>query len=158
MINILHSKAIVWFCLVVGLLAIATVVAIKQDAGPQTAQQQLEVSQQNVEVTALPEGFPNNLPLEAEAKVTQNYNATTNDGRVQATRVFETSKTLDENYKIYSDYAKNNGWSLNTGIDQKDLKVITATKDGQVLQVTINLNTATQIKTVNISLSQSTPR
>jgi hypothetical protein len=64
---------------------------------------------------------------------------------------------LEENVKIYTDYFKKNGWQLNTGIDNKDLKVVSATKDNLQAQVTINQNSATKIKTVSISVMEINP-
>ncbi len=156
MTNLFQSKAVIWLCLLAGIIALAAIIVFKQSAtkNSEIKSTELKVEQKDVDISKLPDTFPADIPLEAGAKITQNYNATTNDGRSQATRAFETTKTLDENYKIYTNYIKNGGWTLGTGVDQKNFKVITASKNGQVLQITMNLNLGTQVKTINITLSQ----
>src|SRR5688572_25742188 len=152
MANLLHSRAIIWLCLIVGLLAIAKVLVIQQYRSTPTAKPaEVRIDKKDLDASQLPEKFPADLPLEAGAKVTQNYNITTDDGRFQATRTFETSKTLEENVKIYTDYFNKNGWQAGTAIDNKDSKVLSATKGGSSLQIAISQNPVTQIKTVNIS-------
>lgn len=155
MSNFLQSKAIIWFCLLAGIIAIATVMAARRYGNaPTTPPVELKVETKDVPTSQFPENFPTDLPIEKGAEVTQNYTATTNDGRFQATRTFQTAKTLDENYKIYRDYSLKNGWELGTGVDQENIKVVTATKGNLTMTVTISQSTSSQAKTVNITITE----
>lgn len=58
----------------------------------------------------IPSGFPLNLPVERNSTVLQNYEATTNDGRVQSTRIVTTTKTVAEAIEVYSDFFATLGW------------------------------------------------
>lgn len=110
----------------------------------------------NVDPSQAPAKFPSNVPIEAGAKIVQNYNANTADGRFQATRVFETSKSLAENFKIYGDFAKADGWETRSQIDQPTYKMLLFHKGNADLQVSIDENQSTKIKTVNISYTEIT--
>lgn len=92
--------------------------------------------------------------MESGAKIVQNYNATTNTGLFQATRVFETSKSLDENLKIYSDFINKNGWKLISSLNQANIKALAAQKNKGNLQITLSENTQTKVKTVSITYSE----
>ncbi len=114
-----------------------------------------KVTKTNVDFDKAPQGFPEGVPIETGAKLTQNYNATTPDGRFQATRVFETSKTLDENLAIYSDYLKKQGWEIGSTLNDPTYKVVSGTKGVQNMQVVIDENKVNKIKTVSITYSES---
>lgn len=102
----------------------------------------------------LPDKFPADLPIEANAEITQNYNASTEDGRFQATRTFETKKTLSENLSIYRQYLNNNGWAVESTVDEPTYKKISGSKGIQVLQISLSENANTRVKTVSISLTE----
>lgn len=114
-----------------------------------------KVVKTNVDFDKAPKGFPEGVPIEAGAKLTQNYNATSPDGRFQATRVFETAKTLDENLAIYSDYLKKQGWVVGSTLNDPTYKVISGTKGLQNMQIVIDENKVNKIKTVSITYSES---
>lgn len=116
--------------------------------------QPLKVEKTEVPLNQAPVGFPADIPIEAGAKFLQNYNAMAENGLFQATRVFETAKTLDANFKLYGDYIANNGWTLLTSLNQETLKVLSAKKGEGNLQITINENSLTKIRTVDISYSE----
>lgn len=68
---------------------------------------------ENVKPAELPKGFPADLPLEAGAKILNNYNATSPDGkRMQATRSFESAKTASANFDLYKTYLTKNKWTI----------------------------------------------
>ncbi len=115
----------------------------------------IRVEKREIDATKLPESFPKDIPIEQGATVTQNYNAISAGGRFQATRVFETTKSLDANIKIYQDYFKANKWTINAFVDQENYKMILATKDNFQIQVSINHNIISGINTVDISFTKS---
>jgi hypothetical protein len=55
--------------------------------------------------TSTPEGFPVDIPIEKDAKVTQSYSLDYT-GQKQLTFVFESKKTVKENYTLYKDFLK----------------------------------------------------
>jgi hypothetical protein len=156
--DFLHSKKLLWIFAAVGLAAViivgATAAFYKKGGAPVAAKPAFKVEKKEIDLSKLPDKFPADIPQEKGAKVVQNYTATTNDGRFQATRVFETAKTLDENVKIYSDYMDKQGWVAGTATNTKTLRVVNGTKGDLTLQVTVNENSATKTKTVNITVTQ----
>ena len=157
--NFLQSKRLIWVFVIIAAVAIvATGIAAlwyKQQSFQSGETKSSQITKKSISVEKVPENFPAGLPLETGAKVTQNYTATTATGGVQATREFETKKTLDENYKLYQDYLKKNDWQFSGGTNQPDLKVISADKGDLHITITINNNTVTKVKTVEITVTQS---
>ena len=129
---------------------------MKDSGGPSTQQADDNriVEKNKVSDSRLPEKFPTNLPTEPNAVVTQNYNAVADDGRFQATRTYETTKTLPENLTIYRQYLNSNGWDIESTVDQPTYKKISGKKGIQKLQVSISENETTKVKTVSISLTE----
>ncbi len=155
--DFLQSKKIIWVFAIIAIAAVLVAVIAgmmaKKKVSTSVKSEEVKVNQKEVDQTKLPDKFPSEIPLEQGAKITQNYNATGSDGRFQATRAFVTAKTLDANYKIYTDFFKNNGWQLETGVNQTEVKVINASKDKLHAQVTLNYNVTTQLKTVDITIA-----
>ncbi|QQS22838.1 hypothetical protein IPM19_04405 [bacterium] len=145
---------------VVGFLIIAGLVYfIKDKRSSDTEQfyndQVPSVQKTNVDFAKLPDKFPEDIPLETDAKITQNYNSTTPEGHFQATRTFETQLTLAENYGIYEKFLKDNGWTIIATTNDPGYKMIAGSKDKQNIQVTIDENKgSSKTKTVSISYSE----
>lgn len=112
---------------------------------------------QRVEVdkSSLPEKFPFDIPLEKNAVITQNYNATAEDGSFQATRAFLTEKSLAENLAIYKKYFIDNDWKITATVNQTAFKKLTATRGGQTIEVSINDDAASKLNTVSITLTEA---
>ncbi len=128
----------------------------KHNSGKKTSsQEELVVLKNEVSTNKLPDQFPTTVPIESGAEITQNYNASTPDGRFQSTRAFVTTKSLADNLKTYQDYLKSNGWKVLATIDEETYKMILGTKDQSQLQVSISENTISKVKTVDISLTMS---
>lgn len=127
----------------------------KRDGDKQAVAQQAIVEKINVDFAKDPEKFPSDIPMEAGAKLTQNYNATTPTGAFQATKVFLTTKTLAENLTIYTNYFQQNGWKITASLDQPTYKMVTGAKDKQSIQVSIDENKMTKDRTVSINFTES---
>lgn len=159
--NFLTSKKVIWVFVFFGLVAIIAAVKavstnpanISQTNSPVNAQKKQDVAIKKVDNSKLPDQFPADIPLEAGATVTGNYNATATDGRSQATRSFETQKTLDENFKIYSDFFKSAGYKVDSTINQATFKAILASKADFKVQVNMSVNPTTKVKTVDITVT-----
>ena len=104
-----------------------------------------------VPTETLPDKFPADFPLEKNVPVNANYNAQT-EGAFQSTRQFVSQKTLAQNYTLYTDYLKKDGWTIEAALDQETVKAIFASK-GSNMSVTINIsrNESTAENTVDIS-------
>lgn len=109
------------------------------------------VTKKDVPTNEVPDKFPKDIPVEADAKITQNYNATSVDGTFQATRVFETKKTLDANFKIYQDYLKNNNWKIESTVNQPEYKMLYASSGASTIQIAMNDNKVAKVSTIDIS-------
>lgn len=120
-----------------------------------STQKELNVVKKDLAFNKNPEQFPTNIPIEEGAEITQNYNATTADGRLQATRAFITNKSLADNLKIYQDYFKTNDWKVIATVDQDVYKMILGSKDNTQIQVSVNENSISKVKTVDISMTKS---
>lgn len=102
----------------------------------------------------LPELLPDNLPLEKDATITQNFSAKSKDGSIQATRAYETSKTLAENLQLFTKYLKDNGWTIKSTLDNLNYKKVSGAKGNTTIQISISENSVSKIKTVTISMVQ----
>lgn len=58
------------------------------------------------------QGFPVNLPVEAGSIDLQNYESTSNDGRIQSTKKFTTELTITEATQKYVEFFKKLGWQV----------------------------------------------
>lgn len=103
-----------------------------------------------VDSNQLPDRFPANFPLEKNVPINANYTAQA-EGAFQSTRQFISNKSLAENYKLYSDYLKKDGWKIEATLDEATVKSIFATKGRASVTVTMSQNTTTRESTVDIS-------
>ena len=110
----------------------------------------LKVTRTDVPPAQAPTGFPTDIPIEKNAQIIQNYNATAN-GLIQATRTFITKQTLADNFTLYSNYLKNSGRTVTNSLDLSTDKGLAATRNNSNLQITISQNTITKVNTVDIS-------
>lgn len=115
-----------------------------------------EVQKTNVDFSKLPDKFPEDIPIEKDAKTTQNYNSTTPEGQLQATRTFVTQLSLEENYQIYEKFFQDNGWTIKATTNEPTYKMIAGGKDKKNILVAIDENKGPdKTKTVSISYSES---
>ncbi len=151
-------KLVVLVAAVLALLFVAFLVTKKfanRSSEQQSAQQKPAVVEKtNVDFSKNPEKFPTDIPVEAGARITQNYNAVTPQGMFQATKVFETKDSLSSKLALYTKYFNDNGWSITATVDQETFKMVSAQKDGQTIQVSIDQNKVTNIRTVSINYSE----
>lgn len=116
--------------------------------------QTAKVEKTNVDFSKTPERFPTNVPIENGARLTQNYNATSPGGNFQATRTFETTKALDFNLNLYTEFLKSDGWTVKATVNNPTYKMVMGTKGEQSLQVSIDENKSNKIKTVSITYTE----
>lgn len=105
----------------------------------------------------LPEKLPTNLPTEVGAKITQNYSSTNATGDFQATRAYESKKTMAENKKIYTDFFAKDGWKVVAFLDESDYKVMTAIKGDLQMQLSLRQGISAQVVEVEQTIT-ATPK
>lgn len=87
------------------------------------------------EPTKAPEGFPPSIPIEKDAKITDNFIAVSPEGKTTVVREFASKVTMAQNYELYKAYLKNSGYTIETDLSQADQKIVSGTKDGYRLRV-----------------------
>jgi len=116
-------------------------------------QTQPKVTRTDVDPTVVPEKVPKDIPMEKGATIIQNYTLATTDGKAQSTRAFKTSKSLADNYKLYTNYFNDNGWTIQNFVDNPKSKMINAVKDETRVQVTLNESSVDKSRTVDITVT-----
>ncbi len=160
--SVFSNRKVIWALLIVLVLAVAAVLfysgvfkSNNSTETPLTTKTEPTVETKEVEKSQLPDKFPADFPIEAGATVTTNNVKTSSDGRFQSTHSFESAKTVDQNFAIYSDYFKTHGWIINSTVTTiKNYRSIYAGKGDITIQVSINDNQATHVKTVDIYVVQ----
>lgn len=109
------------------------------------------VTKKEVPANEAPSGFPSEVPIEAGAKITQNYEADTTDGRHQATRTFESSRTVAQNYQTYLNFLTQNGWEVTNKLQTDNLASVFGKKDDAELSATISKNSISGVVSVELS-------
>ena len=112
------------------------------------------LSKTEVPVDRLPNNFPSNLPLESNVKITQNFLAKGVDGRLQSTRVYESARTVNDNFVVFGQYLKQNNWNVQATNKTDTLSSLIAQKDFLKINVTIAKNSVSKINTVDITISE----
>jgi hypothetical protein len=163
--NSIISRKWVGVFLAVGFLAV--IVAViggvvgrgKVQDKPQDNQTMLQAStiRKAVDENSLPDKFPADFPRESGAKILQNDVQTSADGKFQATRSYETAKTLADNFQIFQTYFQKTGWKVTDSVNALNFKSITAVKGDLSLKVSLNNNELTKTQTVDLYLIQVTP-
>ena len=165
MANFIGSKKVLWLFVIVGAIAVIAALIVALTAtkrpGQKTANSNAnlppapQVKKEVVANNQLPDLFPADFPMEANAKIVQNFNGTDSSGKfLQATRTFVTAKTLDQNFTIYQSYFQKNGWTITTSSNLPMLKSLTATKGKVQISVTMSENSLSHVKTVDITATQ----
>ncbi|RJP45620.1 hypothetical protein C4587_00515 [Candidatus Parcubacteria bacterium] len=108
--------------------------------------------------SSLPQGFPSDVPIEAGAKILKNYTATSPSGRVQATREFESSRSVGENFSLYRSFLSQSGWKLLYELDDArspSYKAVFGRNAAGVLNVSIRAGAAPDTSIVDVSFLPS---
>lgn len=114
----------------------------------------LPYKEKDVPAESLPEGFVQGFPLEQNSVVLNNSSANTASG-LQSSRMFVSKKSLEENYKIYSEYLTKNKWKVLTSVNNSDLKSISAAgPKGERLDLVISKNSVSGQVQVDIVFLQ----
>ncbi len=113
-----------------------------------------------IDQNELPKGLPSDLPLEegivmANVELQNSFydSASNQTSETQSVRRYVSSKTVDENKKIFEEYLTDNDWQIVYTLDEENLKMYLAKKvdfEG-LLKIQITENTITGDVSVEIS-------
>lgn len=107
----------------------------------------------------VPEGIPADIPMPTNAVVIDNFTKNNSDGSRNSQRSFETSLSIEESIRIYSNYMRSNGWGMvKQPISQSGISIIAGAKDNQNLTIMISENKTNSTKVVVIDLFEKTVR
>ncbi|TSA45498.1 hypothetical protein D4R52_02335 [bacterium] len=152
--KIMKKSTIVIIILVAAVLVLAFVFSngtlFNKKAG-ETGKKGPEVKRTDLAKDAVPAGFPAEIPIEQGAKIVTNFQATNTEGKLQGTRVFESQKTVAQNYKIYTDFAANYAWKVMGKSESENLSSLLLAKDTAQLTINISKNTITGVVTVELN-------
>lgn len=152
----MSKKVILVIILIVLLAVVILVVTGMNKATP--APQPVKSSQTNVttapapvkltevDKTKLPDRFPADVPIEAGATITLNYNAVNAKGLFQASREFVSKKSMADNFTLYQKALTASGWTITSAMDQPNQKIILATKGANNLNIRIYTDPTGQVK------------
>lgn len=103
--------------------------------------------------TSKPDDFPTDIPVEKGVKVEQSYSLNY-VGQKQLTIVFQSTKTVKENYSLYTDFLNKQNWSISNKYESAKISSLYGTKDSSDINITISENASgTSIKSqVSISV------
>lgn len=141
--------------LVVGFINYKKSHSLKPLSNQQAKELEAKISQPQVSLVndqKIPKNFPANIPTgSATDKVVSNYEAVSPNGSIQATREFESSKAIAENFALYNNFFKKSGWDIYSSNNQGEANSITAAKDLTTVQVLLFTNSESKKSSVRIS-------
>jgi len=151
-----HDK----FARAIGIVIVAIIIVagvfwflkLRIDNGNQEAQPTPVNKIENFDTDEKPSQFPADLPMESGAKIISNYNATSPEGRLQATQVFESSQSVADNFDLYKSYLSKNGWEiLSQNSSNANLRLLIGQNSTGVLNVTIHRGDSATTSVVDLS-------
>ncbi len=83
-----------------------------------------------------PTDFPADIPVEKDVKFTQSYTLDY-PGQKQLTVVFDSAKTIKENYTFYQDFLEKNDWNIINSSEDGEISFLYGTKESMDMNVTI---------------------
>lgn len=100
----------------------------------------------------VPTDFPTDIPIDKGAAVQQSYGLNY-IGQKQLSIVFLSTKTVKENYSLYSDFLKKQKWNILNTYESAKLSSLYGTKESNDINVTISENTSSASIKSQVSIS-----
>lgn len=103
--------------------------------------------------TSMPTDFATDIPVEEGVKVEQSYGLNY-AGQKQLTIVFQSTKTVKENYALYADFLKKQNWMVINKYENPKLYSLVGEKGNNGINVTISedISSTSTKSRVNISI------
>lgn len=102
--------------------------------------------------TKMPTDFPTDIPVEKGAPVAQSYSLNY-VGQKQLTIVFPSSKTVTENYILYTDFLKKQNWNISNKYESEKVSSLYGMKESNDINITISENTSSPSAVSQVSIS-----
>lgn len=150
----MNKKSLIISVLVLILIVIGVMYYLQKKNGNDASD--FEVTQEEIPKNQNPQGFESDFPVEAGATVLQNFEAKTEDGRVQSTKVLSTKNSLTEAVQIYSSYFASKGWAEipSDSSNEENISVVLR-KNDDLLLIKGKTNSDNTLTTVEVSLTQA---
>ncbi len=152
-----HKKELV-ILLIFTALAVAGVLLFffKDKLVPKSGGPEPEITQ--VDPGKSPDSFPA-IPISSDAVIVNNFNAATPDGRIQATRTFENSRSVTDNFSYYHQFLADskNGWTVVSEVNNAgdpSHKVIFAKNVDGTLTINISIGRTPSVSLVDVTFLQ----
>lgn len=100
----------------------------------------------------MPTDFPSDIPVEKGVKVEQSYSLNY-VGQKQLTIVFQSTKTVKENYTLYSVFLEKENWNISNKYEGPKVSSLYGTKESNEINVAISGNTAATSTKSRVSIS-----
>lgn len=98
-------------------------------------------------------GFPEDLPMQDGSEVLDNYEATSNDGRIQSTKLFKSPQTTAQALQTYTNFFTGKGWVRNVGGSLTSPILMRRADDTLMISVSSGIDSSEAI--VEITLTQN---
>lgn len=153
-------KLVVLIAALLALLYVALLLAneSKQRTGQTEVVQQesnLPIEKVAIPNEKLPGLFPSDIPVETGVEIIENSQVTTDDGVVQVIRIFESAKSMNENYNLYLNYLTRNDWQITNQDNGSTQKLLRGKKGYQTLLIIMDPNPAKQTTTITLTMTES---
>lgn len=113
------------------------------------------IVKESIDEQILPSLFPQDIPIEAGAEVVENSRVFAEGGMKQATRTFESKKTMTNNYNLYLSYLQNNDWVVVNQKNDTEQKLLRGKKGYQTLLITMDPNLSKETTTVILTITEN---
>lgn len=142
----------------VALIVIAGLILYFSNRNTNPKQVPLQVTKNDLGIATVPTGLPANLPSEVGSKVLQNYEAKTNDGRMQFTRQITSKKDARTALDVYVEFFKTLGYTggFSEAASSKDgQQIAQMVKDKNLLMIVASPSVeGPEQSTVELTLTQ----
>ncbi len=101
--------------------------------------------------TKAPADFPTNIPVEQGAKITSGYSLEYPNQK-QLTIVFSSTKTIKQNYDLYTEFLKRDSWTVSNVLESATISALFGKKWDNDINITISAG-ANATKGSQISIS-----
>jgi hypothetical protein len=114
----------------------------------------------NLPTFSFSEKFPTGVPIEAGAIIARNYNPTSPDGKTQATRSFDSRKSLGGHFALYEAFImdRKSGWTYLNEVNDPAHKALFASGANGILNINILAGSASRKAVVEISFLSTATR
>jgi hypothetical protein len=123
------------------------------DTTPDGTEQEFSFEKRELGLAETLSGFPSDLPMQTGNQVLQNYEAESNDGRLQSTKKFTTSLSVTQALQTYTNFFISKDWLRNT--DGALASPVLMRRGSNVLMISVSQDSTDSDTIVEITLTQN---